>query len=124
MILDTITKLEAVLAGAVAANQPEVHVDYFDWNKSGMPTPPGMYRVALNSGTDVTILAAPVQNPVREPFRISIYNKDTASVTVIVKTDDGTTERIITKVTLATLETLNFEKMRGWYAIDASGAIK
>lgn len=124
MILDTITKLDAVLAGAVAANQPEVHVTYIDWNKNGMPTRPAMYRVALNSTTDVTILAAPEKNPVREIHRVAIYNKDTASVTVIVKTDNSTTEFIVTKVTLATLETLNFEKGRGWYAIDAAGAIK
>lgn len=124
MILDTLTKLEIVLSGAVATNQLDVHVAYVDWNKSGVTTNPAIYRTASNSTTDVTILAAPVQNPIREVLRASIYNKDTASVTVIVKTDDGTTERIITKVTLATLETLNFEKDKGWYAISAAGAIK
>lgn len=120
MILDSLTKLEAVLAGAVAANQPEVHVSYRDWNKEGMPTPPALFRVALNSSTDVTILAAPTFNPIREVERLSIYNKDTASVTVTVKTDDGT-ERILIKATLLTLESLNWEKGQGWYALDANG---
>ena len=120
MILNgTLMKLEAVLAGAVAANQPEVTVDYIDWNPQGAPTPPAQFRVALNSTTDVTILAAPVGNPTREPIRIAIYNKDTASVTVTVKTDDGTTERIIMKKVLATLETLHFEKGSGWYTTNA-----
>lgn len=120
MILDASTKLEAVLAGAVSANQPEVHVDYIDWNKDGAPTRPASFRVALNSNTDVTILAAPVQNPIREILRIDLYNKDTASITVTIKTDDGT-ERIMCKVVLLTLESLHFEKDRGLYALDANG---
>jgi len=82
-------RLEAVLAGAVSANQPEAHVDYVDWSPEGRPSPPATFRVALNSATDVVILAAPTANPRREPVRLSIYNKDTAAVTVTVKTDDG-----------------------------------
>ena len=119
MILDTTLKLEAVLAGAVSANQPEVHVDYIDWNASNEKTSPATFRVALNSTTDVTILAAPVANPKREVIGLSLYNKDTASVTATVKTDDGTTERIILKKVLATLETLHYSKEDGFYITNA-----
>lgn len=115
MILDATLRLEAVLAGAVAANQPEVHVDYIDWNNENVSTIPSTSRAALNSTTDVTILATPVSNPRREPTRISIYNKDTASITVTVKTDDGTTERIIIKSTVPTLKSLMWEQSVGWY---------
>jgi hypothetical protein len=114
-------KLEAVLAGAVSANQPEYHVDYIDWtndNQQTIPNEPS--RGALNSTTDVTILTAPTNNPRREIQRISIYNKDTASVTVTVKTDDGTTERIIIKKTVATLDSLCWERGRGWYMTNAN----
>ena len=126
MILDsTSLKLEAVLGGAVAANQPEVTVVFINYNVDGAPSKPATVRSALNSSTDVTILAAPsVDGHVREPQFISIYNKDTASVTVTVKTDDGTTERILHKATLATLEALQYEKGRGWYALTSSGAVK
>lgn len=121
MILDnTLLKLEAVLAGAVSANQPEVHVDYFVWNnKAGeATTKPASFRTALNSTTDVTILAAPTsQGYVLEPVRIVIYNKDTATITVIVKTDNGTTEYIEIKQTIATLKSLCWEKGVGWYVI-------
>ena len=120
MILDTTLKLEAVLAGAVAANQPEVHVDYVDWSKDMEQTAPAAYRVALNSTTDVTILAAPVQNPKREPIEVNIYNKDTASVQVTVKTDDGTTERIIVRRTLTTLQTLCWKRNVGWFVLATS----
>jgi len=117
MILDSSLKLEAVLSGAVAANQPEVHVWYVDWNLQGETSPPVPSRTALNSSTDVTILAAPVSSPAREVQSLTIYNKDSASVTVTVKTDDSTTERIIQKQTLATTETFCYEKGVGWYVI-------
>jgi len=118
MILDKTTlKLEAVLAGAISANQPEATVTYVTWNNDGVPTKPGTFRAALNSTTDVTILAAPGQQGwVLEPISIAIYNKDTASVTVIVKTDDGT-ERILVRQTLATLESLCWDKGVGWYVM-------
>ena len=124
MILDSTIALQAVLAGAVAANQPEVHVSYKVYDKDGEPKKPAIYRTALNSATDVTILAAPtIVGFVFEIMALSIYNKDTASVTVTVKTDDGT-ERIITKVILATLETLAWEASGGWYALTTAGARK
>ena len=125
MILIASLNLQAVLASAVAANQPESHVDYVDYNQNGELTKPATYRTALNSNTDVTILAAPTAGGfIRDVLRASIYNKDTATVTVTVKTDDGTTERIDRKVSLLTGETIAFEKGRGWYATDANGNIK
>lgn len=121
MILDsTILKLEAVLAGAITTNQPEVHVDYFVWNnKLGeTTTKPATFRTALNSTTDVTILAAPASpGYVFEPFHICIYNKDTVAITVIVKTDNGTTEYIQVKQTIASLKSLIWERGVGWYVV-------
>ena len=120
MILDLTTMtLQAVLAGAVAANQPEVHVGYMVYDKDGQKTKPAIYRAALNNTTDVTILPAPPSGYVYEVISLSIYNKDTASVTVTVKTDTGT-ERIVTKVTLLTLETLGYAAGE-WFALDANG---
>ena len=117
MILDSSTKLEAVLAGAITTSQPEAHVFYVDWNIQGLTSPPVAFRVALNGSSDVTLLAAPTASPAREVQSLTIYNKDTVSVTVTVKTDDSTTERIIQKQTLATTETFCYEKGVGWYVI-------
>ena len=120
----TSIKLEAVLAGAIATSQPEYHVDYIEYNNEGLPTiPQDPSRGALNSTTDVTILAAPVNNPRREILRISLYNKDTASVTFIVKTDDGTTERILIRKTIGTLDSLCWEKTLGWYTTATGSGI-
>lgn len=115
IILDTNVKLEAVLAGAVSANQPEAHVNYQMCNSDGKRSAPSLQRTALNSGTDVTILAAPISSDLRkEIFFVSIYNKDTAAVTATVKTDDGTTERIVVKKVLNVAETLVYESGQGW----------
>ena len=115
MILDQTVALEAVLAGAIAASQPEFHVWYSDWTDAGEETPPGQYRGALNSTTDVTILAAPSgRSMMRQVTEMSIYNKDSASVTVTIKTDDGTTERIIRKEVIPTLKALTWGENVGW----------
>jgi hypothetical protein len=125
LILDNSIRLEAVLGGAVAANQPAFHVDYSTWNTQGVKIRPEPARGALNSTTDVTLLAvATTQGERREIEAAGIYNADTASVTVTVKTDDGTTERNIVRVTLATTESLLYEQERGWYVMQANGAIK
>jgi hypothetical protein len=118
IVLDPLTSLQAVLAGAVSANQPEVHVTYVDWNINNEESAPATSPTALSSAVDVTILAAPTQNPRREVRAWSIYNKDTSPVTVTIKTDNGT-ERIIQKKVLATLETLWWEKGVGVYVTNA-----
>jgi hypothetical protein len=119
MILDLTTlKLESVLAAAVTANQPEVHVFYQVQNIKNEQSKKATYRTALNSTTDVTILAAPTtQGEIREILTLQIYNKDTANVTVTVKTDDGTTERIMLKKLLLVGETLEWNRETGWFII-------
>lgn len=118
MILDTNLKLEAVLVAAVATTQPVYHVDYVDYNREGKETPPAQSRGALNSTTDVTLLAAPGDNnPRREVRGISIYNGDTAAVTVTIKTDDGTTERIRIKESLDPGESLQWQRGGEWQVV-------
>jgi hypothetical protein len=114
LILTSDLTLEAVLGGAVSANQPEFHVDFFVRDNSANPVPkPATLRGALNSTTDVTLISPTTgrystQGFVAEVLRLTIYNKDTASVTVTVKTTDGTTDRIVVKQTLAAGATLEY----------------
>jgi hypothetical protein len=113
LILDSSLTLEAVLAGAVATNQPEFHVDYVYWNQKSEVTRPATTRGALNSTTDVTLLSPPQQGFISEVLRLSIYNSDTAAVTVTVKTTDGT-DRTERKRALAVGQTLSYERGSGW----------
>lgn len=109
--------LQAVLGGAVATTQPDAYVVFCDYNKENEVTRPGMQRVALNSNTDVIILTAPVQNPVREVQFLSVHNRDTASVVLTLKTDDGTTERLILKQGLTAGQSLVYGKEAGFQVV-------
>jgi hypothetical protein len=128
LILSSDLTLEAVLGGAVAANQPEFHVDYLIYNLQGAASKPAVQRGALNSSTDVTLISPSAngystQGFIAEVKGLSIYNKDTSSVTVTIKTTDGT-DRIKCKATLATTETLIYDKDGQFYVMTADGAFK
>ena len=119
MILNTtLLNLQAVLAANITTSQPEAIVDYDIWSNEGKTGKPNTQPTALQSQTDVNILNAPIlAGFVHDPIRISIYNKDTVSATVTIKTDDGTTERIIVKQLLASGETLAWERGSGWQIV-------
>jgi hypothetical protein len=121
LILSSDLTLEAVLGGAVAANQPEFHVDYLIYNLQGLSSKPAVARGALNSTTDVTLISPSAngystQGFIAEVKSLSIYNKDTSSVTVTVKTTDGT-DRILVKMILDADEQLHFESGKGFYVL-------
>lgn len=123
MNLDSTTlKLEAVLGGSVSTTQPVFHVFYYDipsQTKNGNEEYRGATnRGALNNTTDVTLCAAPGQvGTTRVITQVNLHNADTASVTVTIKTDDGTTERTLIKITLTTLQTLTYSRKTGWVVI-------
>ena len=116
---ETDQNLQVVLIGAVAANQLQCTVVYHE----EIPTERRDIRLFTtlndtNNTTDVTILAAPTLiNYVRVIKGITIYNKDTASATVVVKLDDNGTETIFIRRTLTTLQTLHYEDGVGWQII-------
>lgn len=117
--ITTTHTLQAVLAGAVSANQPHYWVDYIDTADDAV----GQANGLLNSASDVTIVAAPSSGD-RLIRQIHIYNADTAAVTVTVKTDAGGTERNLIKMTLTAAQTLIYNSSSGWYvqSISSSGS--
>ena len=118
----TLISLQAVLAGAPATSQPECHVWYYDVPAQAKETNEEykrfLYRSVANSGTDVVICPPPpTSGTTRHIESIAYHNKDTASSTVTIKTDDGTTERQMHKKTLTTLQTFQYESNSGWSVI-------
>lgn len=123
--LDSTTKeLQAVLAGSSSSTGCQITASFYDENNEGRDTKHGSKESVTNNTTDVVICSAPSQNSVRNIERVSIYNADSITSTVTVKMDDGTTETIIIKVALATLESLHYDYHGGWYAMTAAGARK
>jgi hypothetical protein len=118
----TTTALQAVLGGAPATTQPQVTVGYYDvpaQEKISASEYRGAMQVTnTNSTTDVTICAAPqLEGTVRNIDHVCVYNKDSGSVTVTLKLDDGGTETILLSQALATTESLVYERGQGWQVI-------
>jgi hypothetical protein len=108
IILDSTTKsLEVKLAGAITTNQLDVTchaTDLLDTDQSVSDVV--NTDIVTNGTTAVTIMAAPAASHTRVVKTISVYNNDTVSADVTVRKNDNGTFYIITKVTLATGETL------------------
>ena len=117
--ITTTHTIQAVLSGAVAANQPHYWVDYIDTADDAV----GQSNGTLNSTTDVNIVSAPSSGD-RLVRQIHIYNADSASVTVTVKTDAGGTERNLITMALTAGQALIYNSASGWYvqSISSSGS--
>src|SRR3972149_10791446 len=113
--------LELVLGGAVAANQLDIVVNFIDLRATGTLQGFGSKVSNSNSTTTVTICDAPSSGVTRVIRSISIYNKDTATVTITIKYDDNATEYTIFKVTLLTLEQAYYEDSTGWQVLSSAG---
>jgi hypothetical protein len=73
----------------------------------------------LNGSTDVTVVPAPTGTNRRVVKDITIYNGDTAAVTIFIKYDTNATQRTIAKVTLAVGDTWTTDG-----TFDANGQLK
>lgn len=119
IVLDSSTKLQAVLAGAITSSQLPINVS---WNDSTSTGPsPGITRSTTNSTTAVDILAAPASSVQRFVKQISVYNGDTASATITIRTNNGGTTRQIFKCALAVGYTLSYDDSKGWRVYDTLG---
>jgi len=122
--LDSTVVLQAVLSGAIATTQPQATVCASDHTSPSTYVGLAPVRTALNSTTDVTILAAPTAGTIRDIDYLSVFNRDTASITVTIKYDATGVDTIITTFTLLTLETLLYVHGAGWVTLAANGAVK
>ena len=124
LILDTTTdNLEAVLGGSVATNQAQCVSTWRDIKSDGTFTP-GRTVTNTNNTTAVNVVPAPGASTQRVVDTLSIYNNDTAAITLTVRFDANGTEYIIRKVTLQAGESLEYQEGAGWNVIAATGIRK
>jgi hypothetical protein len=115
--------LQIILGGAITTTQAAWTVNYRNVAPSGVETV-GQACELTNSTTAVTMLAAPAAGTRIIINSMSVYNTDTASITVTIRINhDGTMMNII-KVTLLTLENLFYEAGSGWQVLTSTGAAK
>lgn len=112
--LDADTSLEVVLGGAISTNQLPVHVWFHDvpnLTKEDFSEPRGdVKRSDTNDTTAVTVCdAAPQRQWNRVIDAIVVHNADTASATVTLRTDNGSSEKVITVKTLTAGQTFWYE---------------
>lgn len=118
LILDsTSASIQVAMSGAAATTNPTYTVAYADNN--GTTFTEGANRGALNGSTDVTVVANPSSGYRRVVKDLTLYNGDTAPVTIFIKYDVSATQRTIAKLTLAVGDTWNFNG-----AYDSNGQLK
>ena len=119
LVLDAVTKsLTCVLAAAKATVDPEFTVHYADATATTFTE--GNAVGALNGTTIVSVLAAPAGSTRRVVKELTIYNKDTASITFILSLLVTATYYIITRVTLASLESWSLSDNNTTDSIDTT----
>ena len=123
MILLTSTSeiLKVVLAGSITTNQLDLSAEFIERTTTNTDTAEMQNDTVTNSTTPVTIVAAPASSRTRIIKKVSIYNADTVSATVIVQKVTASGTRVEIKVTLLTLEKLNYEDGQGWYTTTSDG---
>jgi len=104
LVLDgTAISIQIAMSTSAATTNPTFVTTYADNSGSGITE--GATDGALNGSTDVTAVPAPTGTNRRVIKDITIYNGDTAAVTVFIKYDNNATQRTLAKVTLAVGDT-------------------
>jgi hypothetical protein len=118
LVLDATTiSIQVAMSGAAATTNPTFVATYADNAGSGITE--GATDGSLNGSTDVSVVPAPSGSNRRVIKDITIYNGDTAAVTLFVKYDNNATQRTIAKVTLAVGDTWTTDGV-----FDSSGNLK
>lgn len=118
----TTDKIQAVLGGAVTANQMQCISFWRDITT--IEFTPGRTLINTNGANDVDIVGAPQSSHQIIVDFISIYNNDTSNQTLTVKFDANGVEYILWKGILGTGEKLEYSDKTGFVVIANNGGIK
>jgi hypothetical protein len=118
LVLDgTAISIQVAMSTSAATTNPTFVATYADNAGSGITE--GATDGVLNGSTDVSVVPAPTGTNRRVVKDITIYNGDTAAVTIFVKYDNNATQRTLAKVTLAVGDTWTTDGV-----FDSSGNLK
>jgi hypothetical protein len=118
LVLDgTAISIQVAMSTSAATTNPTFVATYADNAGSGITE--GATDGVLSGSTDVSVVPAPTGTNRRVVKDITIYNGDTAAVTIFVKYDNNATQRTIAKVTLAVGDTWTTDGV-----FDSSGNLK
>ncbi len=124
MIVTTTRRLRAYLAGAVTSQQPDYNCSWVDIDSTAYTTSPDSAGGTLNSTTPVEIVPVAPTGSKRQVRHISIYNRDSAAVTVTVEFYDGANGRRIVTAALDPDWSLAWEPGGTWHVYDENGILQ
>ncbi len=123
VLSQTTDKIQVVLGGTVTANQAQCVAAWRDITAT--PTYVAGRSVAnTNNTTDVDLIASPATSTQRVIDYLSIYNNDTAAITLTVKLDANGTDYILWKGSIGPGERLEYENGKGFTVLTTGGLIK
>lgn len=122
IILNATNKLlEVLLGGAVATNEPTWISSYVDI--AAATYLPGSSDGATTGAAAVTVVGSPSSNMQRQIKLLTVYNRDTAPVTVTVRYKNNATSREVVSAVLAVGSSLVYTDGEGWRVITSAGVI-
>lgn len=125
MILDSTTKqIRAWLDSAAATAQPQWTSSWADHDAGGGNFTPGGDLGVLNDTTPVVLVDSPGASIQRQAKQITIFNSDTAQITLIIDQYDGADSRQWSRAVLEVDESYQWEPGGTWHAYDANGVLK
>ena len=116
----TSQSLEVLLGGAITTTNPTYVVTYADGTSTTSPavTVDGSF----NGSTAVSALAAPSASHQYMIVSVHIAQKDSVTQAVVVRINDGGSYREFYRASVPAGYSANYERGRGWYTKDTSGA--
>ena len=124
VLKNTTDAIELQLAGVVATTQPSFYASFRDMADDDSTFLADYNAGATNGTTAVDAVGGPAADTRRVIDHMNILNRDTANVTVTVKLDVNGTEYILKTITLAPLESLEYDDGYGWRVLTNSGSYK
>ncbi len=123
IILDTTSRsLQAVLNGAAATTNPVYVCSFVDITSTAFV--PGTKDGSLNGGTAVTIMASPAASTQRQLKYFSLFNGDTAPVTVTFMYNDSSTLNNIFATALPVGYRIEYTGENGFKVYDVNGNLR
>lgn len=122
IILTSTDKVQAVLGGAVTANQLQCFASYRDITTSAYTA--GRNVVLTNGNTAVDVVGSPASETSRVVDFLSIYNSDTVAQTVTVTLYNGSSSFTLFKSLLGAGEKLEYNEGNGFQVFTTYGSIK
>jgi|GEM_PF-2015083 len=115
----TTDSIDVVLGGAVTTDQMKIVSSWRDITTTAYTA--GRTTTSTNNTTAVSVVTSPAASTQRVIDLVNIYNADTVAQAITVRFNDNGTNYELTKITLGTLQTLQFAEGKGWSVLDALG---